>query len=886
MKYKIFFIIFSLVAVFAAPSTFAQRRVAPLPLQPSAEAFDQMTPAQKAAFAKQLQNNPAQSEPTSLVPSSVVVATVNIYQAAIQKQQDRTVTASFQLSNRDSVQPNITYGVEVNKADTDPTKGVLPEVFVAPEMVSLGTDQIVNKTFTFTLPDYLSGGDYTVDVFANNASGLLLGFQSAGKITIKSQSVPLLNVSDCKLSIVGAADQKTYILDEGIDIAPSETLQLACQIQNPTSGVLEFSPQFTTYRRNIFSGVIVETTPVNSDSISLQANETKAVTIALPKAATPQAYDVKVTFIQTQTKQILGVSRAHYVLQGASGTLSNVIIDKSAYVAGDTALVTVTYSGAADGFVGSRLVSGGTAIGTFKIQATLTDESGTSCAEPLQKEIPSGLEIQQILAFTISRECAYPNIHTKLINADNNTTLDEVTALTRSASDKPKQAVALASNEEDQPADNLTQIKIVSGIVVVLLVISLIVLVTIRKRKNAQLLLLFLFLGFGFLAGEAKADTITLKSQICFFDSRGCSNKSHVAMVTFTYNLDKPVYTLGDSMNVSVVVTQPKCSNGAYINSSSAKVYLRETTALADPELEFGSADPVKSKSYPLVTPDFLGKHMARFDLLMNSRPFMYFPTGAATVYIPYFVKDIPSQNVPKPEFTFSINGSKNALIKAVKNTNLSLAWKDVKNAKTCMASDGWSGPKDIKGGTESKAYAGGDDVTFNLSCVGDGGMTSKSIVVQEAAGTVKNLTICKGSCNSGEQLVADSSLTMDTTLVACLNTDTLCNLDTNTGTSPHWTSTLPTTSLTLAPTNELETLASPQGIGGKGSITASVTGYTKTVAVIVPCREQCKPDGGVDPNNVCQGAIIQQTDTNSCGACPALAGLKNCNSNWSESAP
>ena len=82
---------------------------------------------------------------------------------------------------------------------------------------------------------------------------------------------------------------------------------------------------------------------------------TKTIAFVIPHAAKPQAYSTTLT-LTADGKQASNSVPIHYVIQGVSGTLFNLVIDKTKYRKGDTAMVTFSWSGSADNFPGARVV--------------------------------------------------------------------------------------------------------------------------------------------------------------------------------------------------------------------------------------------------------------------------------------------------------------------------------------------------------------------------------------------------------------------------------------------------------------------------------------------------------------------------------------------------
>lgn len=112
----------------------------------------------------------------------LLVATVNIYDAMIRSQEGRRIDVAFTLSNRENVQPDITYGVRLFRLSSAGEMLYTAGTFPAKERVALGVNENLSRTFSLNVPEYLPGGNYTVEVWASNSSGINLAFAQAGSV--------------------------------------------------------------------------------------------------------------------------------------------------------------------------------------------------------------------------------------------------------------------------------------------------------------------------------------------------------------------------------------------------------------------------------------------------------------------------------------------------------------------------------------------------------------------------------------------------------------------------------------------------------------------------------------------------------------------------------
>ncbi len=479
----------------------------------------------------------------------ILLATVNIYDAVILSQDGGNVNVSFTLSNREGVQPDITYGARLIRLAPSGEALSIAGTFPAKDRVALRENENLKRTFMFTVPDFLPAGEYGVELWASNSSGMNLAFAPAGTITIVSGSAAVIT-EDCFIAVSGEAPAKRYALDEGVDIASDESLELTCRVSNAGHLALELSPSFITYRRNIGSGILVEATAVPADMVRLAPRETKTFSAIVPKASFPQAYDARMILSDQDGRQISNEIIVHYVLRGASGTIQNVLLDKDAYVAGETAIATITFSGSADAFPEARGLSEGTLFGGLGIEAVLKNTEGAWCSKPVKQSFGEKDLLHKEISLPVIAECEWPIVDVRLTKISDNAILDEISVSLVPADPVPTpETQRRASSPEgfwSPESMAFAGIAFVLGGILMVFIVKLL-----RSKKNgATFGILFFIIGAGWLlaAGTASADTI-------YTPEWGLGGLS------MTYNLNKSSYVPGDTMVASVSGSYIQCTN-------------------------------------------------------------------------------------------------------------------------------------------------------------------------------------------------------------------------------------------------------------------------------------------------------------------------------------
>ncbi|MDP1833318.1 MAG: hypothetical protein Q8L11_00085, partial [Candidatus Moranbacteria bacterium] len=330
---------------------------------------------------------PAQAQ--ELVPpeqetQAVTVATVNIYDAQITRQDNNNIQLTFDLSNREQIQPDVRYAVQLMK-----DRQILMDEQIYPETISLNENETIKKEIEYLAPSYLSG-EFQLMLIARNQNGLLLAIANPGQVILKGDNQFIeINPSSCYLTVADEAGDKRYTLDQGVDIKPEEQLIATCDLTNHANNPITFTPNFKTYWRTTF-GEEVTTNKEDRSTLTLNPQEKKQIRFTLPKAQTPQAYDTVLELQNEQNQTISNKLAFHYVLRGPSATIQNLRLDKDYYQKGQTAQASFFWSGSADNFPDSRL--GATDSGQLTADITIKNADNQICAatqEALNPDSPT-----------------------------------------------------------------------------------------------------------------------------------------------------------------------------------------------------------------------------------------------------------------------------------------------------------------------------------------------------------------------------------------------------------------------------------------------------------------------------------------------------------------
>ncbi len=346
---------------------------------------------------------------------AVVIANVNVYQPTIVSQENGVLTVGFDIANNaDVAQGDINYGLDIIKATANGQ--TIVDSSVSSEVLSLAAQTTVHKEIAYTIPENLSG-EYEVWVVSRTTSGMMLGLGRAGKAIFISNA-PYVDIlaETCLITVSG--ETTTYSLYQGVDVAPEETLNFSCTLESHFDTDITVTPAFSTHKRTRF-GDIVETASATPEPITLTAGEKRVVTLTIPKAVVPQAYDVSVSLVNGENKTISNEVIAHYVLRGASATIQTATLDKVSYAQGETLSAHVLWSPSADSFLDSR-AGQGTTLPNTTIMLAVTDADGEECIDSVTRPLVVTEHDFTIMA-PVKTHCVAPTMMISIKDESGNT---------------------------------------------------------------------------------------------------------------------------------------------------------------------------------------------------------------------------------------------------------------------------------------------------------------------------------------------------------------------------------------------------------------------------------------------------------------------------------
>ncbi|MFA6183770.1 MAG: hypothetical protein WC682_01560 [Parcubacteria group bacterium] len=435
------------------------------------------------------------AKPTETEITMRVVADVNIVDASLIEQKDHNIRLAFSLENRDGAQSDVRYGIRVIGKDA---KGIKYTAFqkIFEEKINLAEHTTVKRELSIDIPQYFTG-TFDIAAVAENGEGLPLGYSTLGNVVLQGDSKYIqIDSASCHLFIKDFPE--TYTLGQGVDVSAKEQLSLSCEAKNMSTDTMTVKTKMGTYLRSIFGDEMKLKN--NEQSFTFASEEKKRIDIMIIKPDQPQAYDVAVSLIDGEGKNIANTIYAHYVVQGKSASISNLQLNKSVYTKDEMITTTFIWSSSADSFFGSR--SGGTQIGDAYYTMSILDENGKECVAPINHTKLDQTDVIAKVEHKALKDCAYPAVALQIEDANKNVLAKEVFNFAKQGSKKMENGISKIDNSMKKIA------WYVVGIITLAALLSILVYAV--KNKSLKILVFFLASGGIFIFHSHSAQALTL----------------------------------------------------------------------------------------------------------------------------------------------------------------------------------------------------------------------------------------------------------------------------------------------------------------------------------------------------------------------------------------
>jgi hypothetical protein len=260
---------------------------------------------------------------------------------------------------------------------------------------SVGPNVKVVEPFTYSYPQNIASGDYTIRAQVMTARGDELGWEDQAISLNGSGKFLEITPASPKVLVAG----KEYFTQEGVNVDSTEKVTASLEATNPGDKIT-VTPQIKIFDRQYNMSVVKK---YQDSPITFAKGETKTVRLDMPNLATPDSYLAEVSFYIGKN-QVSGTEYFRWVVKGVSGKILYAKANKDYFKAGENINLTVDSIGPADG----------SDIGNGKLDVVVSDKDGKLIGKTSFDVSLNSTFSTSIISVPVKTETISPKIDIKL----------------------------------------------------------------------------------------------------------------------------------------------------------------------------------------------------------------------------------------------------------------------------------------------------------------------------------------------------------------------------------------------------------------------------------------------------------------------------------------
>jgi hypothetical protein len=253
---------------------------------------------------------------------------------------DNVIKGQFTISNYEQYYLNdLNYVIKLFKGTTFEQLELIDvnaskEVFFAPP-----GKQEITKSFTYTYPENIISGDYTLRAQVITQRGSELGWKD--KIISLTGADNFLDIDYSASKVL--VNAKEYYTLEGVSISADQAAVGYLKVKN-SGEQITVVPNIKIFKRQFNMPLHEE---YQDSPITFAKGQTKEVKLEMPKIDVPESYLAEVKFLK-DGKQVSGIQYFRWVVKGENAKILYVKTGKDYFQAGDNIDLIIEISGSAD----------------------------------------------------------------------------------------------------------------------------------------------------------------------------------------------------------------------------------------------------------------------------------------------------------------------------------------------------------------------------------------------------------------------------------------------------------------------------------------------------------------------------------------------------------
>lgn len=332
--------------------------------------------------------------------SAYLAPNIHISDLKINNITDYTISGEFNIINNEQYYlSDINYEIRLLQ-DTSSKNFSTIDIFVPKDNIIIQPGKSVIKTFTYKYPQNIISGTYILSIQAITATGIEMGWQNQNiELSGKDKFVSITN----SLSNV-LYNERKYTPLEGISIPKNDSITASLMVLN-SGEEIAVSPRIKIFKRQVNMEIVAEN---QVSPIVIAKKETKNIKLELPKINIPGTYLAEVKFYN-DNEQVSDTEYFRWVVEGDSGQILGVKLDKDFYKKGEEIMIIVDIIGPADA----------TDIGSGKLMMSIYDSDNNLIIESSKDVLLKSSVVSSTFSITATNDLLHPNIKVNLTKGEN-----------------------------------------------------------------------------------------------------------------------------------------------------------------------------------------------------------------------------------------------------------------------------------------------------------------------------------------------------------------------------------------------------------------------------------------------------------------------------------
>lgn len=454
------------------------------------------------------------------VDEDLIIANMDFEDGVIEETGNGDIKISFNAINHHTkVLADMVYAIQIIGTKEGGEDKVMYEYVYENDHLTISPKKTIHRTISVPVPGYLDG-DFNLKLIGRTIDGITLENYIIGKIKLNKTTDEYVNIQGC----LAYVKDEQFLVTQGVDIAKDETINLKCDISNMAQKDLSYFSEVSVYDKSAYN--TENTLDISLLDGSIEKNSNKEISVVIPTPKESGYYDASLVFLNKDKKQISNKVNIHFVVQGLSGSISDVVFDKNTYNAGEDANVNFKVSGSADRFPDSRASKLDSAHAQeMSVQIDIVSDN-KECSGKVERKISGDNAVSDLKEkIKINKDCHNPVV-TLTLNDEKGNVLDKkVLNLSESKDGNGKVATVTEGNNFDIINNkNILKIFLIVTFFLIIIIIAAFFRRHLGNNRNKITIFLFglasLFIGSSAHAGVLSvcANTGAWTTAYCYYD--------------------------------------------------------------------------------------------------------------------------------------------------------------------------------------------------------------------------------------------------------------------------------------------------------------------------------------------------------------------------------